>query len=300
MDRIKVASVNMEGGFDKNSNIQKLVKIIECAANEGVKLLVTPEQYVHGYLDNLAGPLTGEIIYHHRHNAELIPEGESVKIIAETAQKHQIYVVFGMTERDKITDSIIYNTAVLVGPEGYIGKYRKVHQPVDEKHIFTAGTDLPVFDTQIGKIGIGLCVDKYFPETVREMALKGAEIVCFLCAWEGYVGEKPEHAGYILGDKFDVLDSVRAMENQIWIITSNRVGLTNGGQYYGHSKIVDPDGYILSECGVEEELCYADINVKEEITVVHARVCVTMLHERTPRAYKALSAETGYPATSSL
>lgn len=301
MGNCKVATTNIRGGFDKEENVDHLIQMAEEAAKNGAKLVVFAEQYIQGYFPKLTGPLTTEIVRHHQKEAEIIPEGESVQKIINCAQKNDIYIAFGMTERDKNFYDVLYNTAVLVGPEGYIGNYRKVHQPVDEKHIYTRGDDFPVFNTKIGKIGMAICLDKYMVESARELTLRGAEMICFLTAWENYLGDEPEKEGYMLADKFDVLDVARAMENQVWVITANLVGKIGESNYCGNAKIVNPDGFILANCGNQEEgIVYADIDVEEEIMKVRSEVLVTMIHERNPAAYKASRAESGYPRLAPL
>ena len=175
MNKIRVAATNVTPCFNKKKNLEKLLSMIEKAAQSQVQLIVFPEQVLQGYLPCLVGPLTSDTLRYQVEHAECVPEGNSTQAVIEAAKRYHMYVAYGMTERSKTNYGVLYNTAVLVGPEGYIGSYRKVHQPVDEKHVYYPGDKFSVFDTPIGRIGLEICVDSAFPESARELALQGAE-----------------------------------------------------------------------------------------------------------------------------
>ena len=109
--------------------------------------------------------------------AEPIP-GPASDYFAEQARKHRLHLVVGLVERER---HLIYNTAVLLGPDGaLIGKYRKVTLPRSEIEAgVTPGSEYPVFSTQLGRIGIMICYDGFFPEPARQLAIHGAEIIAF-------------------------------------------------------------------------------------------------------------------------
>jgi len=115
MSQIKIATSNIKVTFDKKKNVEKMIGMIEEAAKEGANLLVIAEQAVQGYFYSLVGPCSSEIMKYHLDNAEVIPEGESVQAMIKAAQDNNIYVAFGMTERDKKYYDVLYNTAVLIG-----------------------------------------------------------------------------------------------------------------------------------------------------------------------------------------
>ncbi len=284
---VRVAATNVQIAFDKQKNVRKLTEMTRQAAASGAKLILFPEAAVQGYLFDLVGPLTSDTIRYQQEHAEVIPEGETTRQMISLAKECDIYIVYGIIERDKRSYDALYNTAVLVGPEGFIGTYRKIHQPVDEKHVFTPGDDYPVYDTAIGRIGMQICMDKHFPEPTRELALRGAEITCVLCAWEDFIGDVVEEKGRRLGSTYDLYDCVRADENQIWLLSSNHVG----GSFCGSGNIVDPNGLILATCGREEEkIVYADIDVRAGILDSRAVFLQTWLRERKPETYKLLGA----------
>ncbi len=96
-----------------------------------------------------------------------------------------------MAEQDSENWDMLYNTLVLVGPDGYIGKYRKVHLPLTERIMMYPGDgDYPVFETRFGKVGLMICFDKAYPEVARSLALKGAEILLCPTAWPPYRAER--------------------------------------------------------------------------------------------------------------
>lgn len=267
--------------------------MIKEAAEKKIDLLVIAEQVVQGYFHNLVGPCTTEIIQYHLDNAEVVPEGESTKRIIKAAMEYGIYVAYGMTERDRTYDYILYNTAVLVGPEGFVGHYRKVHSPLLEQHVYTPGNEYPVFDTKIGKIGLQICYDQIFPESTREMALQGAEIVCELMAWEENIGDEIEETGKKFGARAELYGCVRAMENQIFFITSNMVGKNEMGDFCGLSQIVDPNGYVIASCGMEEGIAYADIDLEADIRKNWANLLQKYIMARRPDAYKRVTGGEG-------
>lgn len=297
MASVRVATTSMKVVFDKVQNVQKIEQMTRQAAANGAKLVMFPETAVQGYLFHLVGPLTTETIRYQQKNAEVIPEGETTQKMVQLAKECSIYIIYGMVERDKYCYDVLYNTAVLVGPEGFVGTYRKVHQPIDEKHVYTPGDDFPVYETSIGRIGMQICMDKHFPEPTRELVLRGAEITCVLAAWEDFIGDVVEERGRRLGSTYDLYDCVRADENQIWLMSSNHVG----GTFCGSSNIVDPNGLIIATTGREEEaIAYADIDVRGGILDSRAVFLQTWVRECKPNTYKAIASGFGIQGRTSL
>jgi len=287
MSEITIATTAMNVAFDKRANLAKYMKFIDDAANKDANLIVFPEQSLQGYLHNLAVWKPKTLEYQHK-NAEVVPDGESTQVLIEKAKKTGMYIIFGMTETapDEGT-GVLYNTAVLVGPEGFIGKYRKVHQPLDECHIYYSGKDWPVYDIGFAKIGMLICYDKAFPESCREMAIQGADILVMLTAWPlGKKGSDPEtdYLTYLA----DIFDRVRAAENQTWFISSNHVGKSGDHEFPGNSRIVYPNGKICAEIPyMQEGLLIKTIDIDKEI--VRARTIealgLYMLKDRHSSTY---------------
>jgi len=283
----KLATASINVAYDKQANLKKFLSIIDEAADNNADLLVLPEQSLQGYLPSM----TQLDLEHYRYqyeNAETVPGGSSVKAIIEKAAKRNIYVVFGMTEKHEEVDHMLFNTAVLTGPDGYVGKYRKVHTPLDELHIYYAGEEFFVFETKIGRIGILICYDKAFPESAREAALGGAEILITPLAWPLSSPEfaaNPENDPNL--DEHRLYDRVRAMENQIFFISSNHFGDSGKSSYFGNSNIVGPNGAILATTGYCEGVAYAEVDLKAEIykgkTI--GMMGSNLMRERKPNAY---------------
>ena len=226
---------------NKAYNLAKILETMETAAVNGAKLIAFTEAELTGYCFN------------DYHEAEIYAEevpGPSTEIIIKKAREHDIYVVVGLLEhlQDKL-----FNTTVLIGPEGIIGKYRKTHQIYIGADRFTEKGDIPytVFSTPIGNIGLIICYDLLFPEASRALALQGADII---------VDSTNLPAG---SENFiETLLPARAIENRVFMIASSRVGMERGTQFIGASSIVDPYGRFLARAGSDrEEIIYADIKV---------------------------------------
>ena len=127
--------------------------------------------------------------------------------------------------------------------------------------IFSRGNEFRVFETQLGKIGMIVCADLAYPESIRSLALDGAEIVVNSTAW-GMRGKAPK--GDYSGYRYDIFGRANAMMNQVWLVQSDQIGkATNSNEYcYGNSCIIDPAGRIVANTGYKEGLAIAAIDVK--------------------------------------
>ena len=193
-----------------------------------------------------------------------------------------MHVVCGLLER--VGDDI-YNAAVLVGPDGVIGSYRKTHLPFLGVDRFTVPGDvLPVFDTPLGRVGLEICYDLRFPEVTRTLALAGADIVAHPTAFPVAARIQTE-----------LITVARAAENRIFLLTANRVGKERNGEFCGWSQIVDPYGVRLAEAGaVEETLLSRDIDVEQARNkdyVIPGEYELYLFGDRRPELYGALVAE---------
>lgn len=290
---IKMATTAINCVFDKKKNLEKYFKYIDEASANGANLVVFAEQSLQGYLTSLVKMESSDFMYHYK-NSEIAGEGECFKAIMQKAKEKNIYVIFGYTEKDKDKDWVLYNSMALVGPEGLIGNYRKVHNPFDELHIYTPGNEFKVFDTAIGKIGMLICYDKTFPESARTLALKGAEVIVMSTAW-GYDSfeTKPEdidkdRAFYI----YDLYDRVRALENCAYFISANQVGVTGLSNYFGNSNIVNPRGEIVATTGTKEGIVYYETESIQEdrYDAMHQGFFgLNMLKDRRPIAYAKIT-----------
>ena len=157
--------------------------------------------------------------------------------------------MFGLLEKE---GDHIFNAAVLIGPQGVVGKYRKVHLPglgVD-KFVQPGDLGFPVHETALGRIGLNICYDGAFPESSRVMALKGADLTVLPTNWPTGAEEFAEY-----------LINARALENNIFCAAVNRVGVERGFRFIGRSRIVDVQGKTLALAGSDqEEVLYAEID----------------------------------------
>lgn len=263
MTAITIASVTLAAFYDKARNLNNLLAWMEHAAQEGADLVVFPEQILQGYLPDTLN-WNGDAVAWQMAQAEVVPQGESVLALQRQATQLGVHVVFGMTERHPERAEVLFNSAVLLGPQGLVGVYRKVHQPGDEKHVYYPGSDFPVFNTPLGRIGMLICYDKVFPESTRELELKGADIMIMPTAW-GYGGDGSAGDADPMVDSYTLFGRVRALENQCWMIESNLCGTYGNLHYHGHSRIIDPLGNIIADSGSTEGMALANVEIQSAI-----------------------------------
>ena len=263
-----VATAAFPGSYDVELNTKNHFAMIDDAVDAGAELVVFPEVSLQGYPPDL------DRIYPQRiadayANAERVPDGPHVLAIAEYAKQRGVHVIYGLNELGDET-GVIYNTMVLTGPDGHIGSYRKVHVGITEQLTWRRGNDWPVFDTAIGRIGMLICYDKMWPESTRELTLRGADILVMSTAWCMISGEQdPETNTWV--DLYKIYERARAAENSRWFISSNFVGELGGGNFFGLSQIVDPLGRVVATTGTTEaRLAVADIDVKGGIAAANA------------------------------
>lgn len=183
----KVAAVEFNPQlFEFRQNIPPICAIVEEAAKAGAKIIVLPETATSGY------------IYKDRRQfdpyLDTVP-GETTDAIAKLTKKYGCYVTVGIAEIDRAT-GLAYNTGALIGPDGYVGKYRKVGLNPDDQLWFTIGNvGYPVFDTKYGKLAMEICYDDTYWEVARTAAVKGAQIMCFMSSSDRALPGKPGSAG---------------------------------------------------------------------------------------------------------
>ena len=224
MREITVAAVQMKPVLGEiEDNLVKMSDFVsKIASQQKVDLILFPELVTSGY----------EMGVKFTEVAQIVP-GPSVNLMAQRAQEFGVHIGFGMVTKEKV-ESIIYNTAVLVGPDGeLVGEYQKTHLKGEERMAFREGFKLPVFETEIGDIGFVLGWDIAFPEVARSLALEGAQLLCVLASWEK--DEIDEWRTYI---------RARAFENACFVAATNRVGEDVTATFGGESMIIGPRGKI--------------------------------------------------------
>src|SRR5437762_7616202 len=212
---------------NKERNLRQISEQASKARKKNVDLLIFPELHLTGYT------MRDEV----SHLAESIP-GPSTRKVETLAREHGVHVVFGMPEESEVK-GVIHNTAVFVGPKGLVGGYRKIHLPThsvfEERRYYRPGNEAPVFDTPLGKIGLTICYDLYFPELTRLEALGGAELIVCISASPGLRRRFSE--GFCLS---------RAMQNAVYLAYVNSVGIEEGNQLWRGRTDVAPNGAVLA------------------------------------------------------
>jgi predicted amidohydrolase len=206
----------------------------------GVDLLVLPELCNSGYNFESAEQAWAA--------SEQIGKGVFVEFLESLCQRHECHIVSGLNERD---GDCLYNSAVLVGPEGYVGRYRKLHLFMNEKDHFQPGdVGLPVFDIGLCRVGLLVCFDWQFPEVWRILALKGADVVC-------------HPSNLVLPGRAQRAVPIHALTNRIYTVTANRIGRERDLTFTGLSTIADPGGEVLVQASAtEDELGLVDVDIR--------------------------------------
>ncbi len=233
---VTVACINWSGVWgDKAANLDKIkVKVTE-ASKLGANIIVFPELALSGYECGEEARRDQKPCSMHTEAAETIP-GPATEEIAKLTRELDVYVILGMPERDDEDPKVNYNSAAVIGPEGILGSYRKLHlgpPPIwTEKFCFKRGSELMVFETRYGPIGIQICMDFWVvPELSRILYLKGARIIfnaAGSAARPGQIEFMTQQTG------------CRAAESHVFTASANHVGKERTFSYYGHSTIAGP------------------------------------------------------------
>lgn len=260
----RAACVSMNGYLgDPQRSLEGIAGWCRRAQAEKADLVLFPELVVHGH----CSPNTWEV-------AEIVPDGPSVRRLSALAREHRLVLAVGMSEKER---DIVYNTHVLVGPDGYIGKQRKLHLSRDEVNYYKGGREILVFDTGHCKLGMVICYDNQFPEVSRVLALRGAEVLLMPHAarfrpWRDTPDSQAaarRHSHNFLG-KY----ALRARENVCFGLLTDQAGRAgdlasypkdheNQPHHAGCAFIWGPDGEILSRTQderIEEEMIIAELD----------------------------------------
>lgn len=248
---ITIAAVQFAPRFgDRDFNLAAIDRLARQAKHDGAELIVLPELADTGYVFRDVGELS-EL-------AQSVPDGLSANFLAALAQELSIHIVCGVAERAEDT---FYNSAILCGPDGYIGKYRKLHLWNEEKRFFSPGNlGLPVFDIGYGSIGIAICYDGWFPEVFRQFALNGAELICVPTNWVPMPGAESQAE-----TMSNILAKAAAHSNGLPIVCADRIGTEREQPFIGRSLIVGPQGWALAgpASADNEEILLATINLAD-------------------------------------
>ncbi len=235
-----VACVNSDIVFkNKQLNIENMLCCIKQAAQNGAKLIVFPEMCTTGYC-----------FLNRQEIASFVEpiSGDTTKIFINAAKQYSCYIVFGMGEVDEDTD-LYYNSAVFVGPEGFIGVYRKTHLYIADARWASHSTIKPqVYKTEIGNIGLQICMDFNFFEPSRICAVNGADVIVHISNW---CNDKAPCNAWI----------TRAYENGCYVAEANRCGTERGVIFSSGSCVISPNAQVEGIVYGENEICYAHIDI---------------------------------------
>jgi predicted amidohydrolase len=274
MREITVAAVQMKPTLgEPEENLVKMSDFVSTiASQQRVDLIIFPELATSGY----------ELGVRFTEIAQRVP-GPTINLMAQRANEHGVYIAFGMVTKEKV-ESVLYNSAVLVGPDGeLVDSYNKIHLRGEERMAFREGFKIPVLETELGTIGLMLGWDLAFPEVARSLALDGAEILCVMANWE------TTHI-----DEWKTYLRARAYENALFVAGANRVGEDVTLSFGGESMVVGPRGQMFASLTDEvdpetgqplEGYCVARIDLDE---VRRYREEFQTLQSRQPTVYRSL------------
>lgn len=289
MRKVKVAALQFSCSKDVQENINKAEKMVKEAADNGANIILLPELFERQYFCQ-------EKRYDYYNYALPLEKNPAVNRFKEVAKELGVVIPVSFYERDI---DCLFNTVAMIDADGSVlGIYRKTHIPDDhfyqEKFYFTPGdSGFKVFDTRFGCIGVGICWDQWFPETVRCMAVQGAEMLLYPTA----IGSEP-----ILdvdsNSHWRRVMQGHAAANLMPVVAANRIGVEtvepckeNAGQsssldFYGCSFIADATGDIIASAKQEETILYGEFDLD---ALKEDRLSWGLFRDRRPETYVVMT-----------
>ena len=270
---MKIALIQMNSNKSRDENVNVACNYIDQAATEKPDLVVLPEFFNNLYFFQYRD-------YNYIDWAER-EDGYTISRIKDRAKIHNLFIIATIYEEQ--APGVYYDTAMVIDPQGSIvGKYRKTHPAAVrslEKIYFRFGSKYPVFKIKDWKVGMVICYDTYFPESVRSVVLNGAELVVI-----------PFASPYKEDNMRSHTVVTRAYENGVYVAACNKVGPEGDWIFGGGSLIVSPFGKVLAEAGMsDDKIITAEI---ERDLIYEARKSMPMLRDRRPDLYTAITAPT--------
>lgn len=258
--KISLAQMNVQFG-DPRANFETAARMTEEAQRLGSRMIVFPELWSTGYDLTRAGQYASSL------TSGLFAD---LSALAARAGIHILGSNLSLLAENKFG-----NTLTVFSPEGtLLADYSKIHlfRLMDEEKYLTAGDQPVLVDLPFARAGLAVCYDLRFPELFRGYALAGADMVFLPSEWP-----RPRLSHW------QTLTRARAIENQIFMVAVNRVGLDSSNEFFGHSLAVDPWGEVLAEGGEGEELLTVELN---PLKVQEARRAIPVLQDRRPDVYR--------------
>ncbi|HOO90672.1 MAG TPA: nitrilase-related carbon-nitrogen hydrolase [Syntrophales bacterium] len=263
---IKIGAVQFEPVFGEvDRNLEMAENLIR---QSDADLLVLPELFNTGYVFTTKEETISL--------AEQVPYGKTTQKLCDVAKETDTFIVGGLAEK---SGDRIFNSAVLVSPDGYVGRYRKVHLFFEEKLWFDPGDiGFKVYDIGICNVGIMICFDWFFPESMRVLSLKGAEIIC-------------HPANLVLPFCQDAMRT-RCLESHVFAVTANRTGTESRDgkslHFTGRSQITGPDGTIIYRSDEDSQEARAEEIDVEAARDKHLTIYNHLFTDRRPDYYGKL------------
>jgi len=282
-----VGLVQMRMTADPGRNVQAAVEQVEEAARRGAQLVCLPELFRSLYFAQSEDAARFEL-------AEPVP-GPTTETIARVARAAHVVVVVPVFERR--APGLYHNTVAVIDADGRMpGLYRKMHIPDDpayyEKFYFAPGDlGFRAFDTAVGRVGVLICWDQWYPEGARLTALQGAELLLYPTA----IGWHPKEKAALGAGQLDAWRTIQrshAIANGVYVAAANRVGLERlapgepGIEFWGNSFLADPFGAVIAEAGTDDGIVLGEIRPDR---IEEIRRGWPFLRDRRPDAYQGLS-----------
>lgn len=255
---------------DVAANLASMAKWMEEAARFKAKIVVFPECFLNGYMFDSRDEAFATSIE---------SQGSEIAIIRTLCERFEMDVIVGFLERSV---GQLFNSAAVVGPAGLIGLHRKRHLPflgVDRFVEVPDGVEPSVFNTQAGRVGVAICYEIRFPEVMRTLALANADFIALPTNW-------PVQS-VMLADDFT---RVRAAENFVYLLVSNRADKEGGVEFLGKSQIIDPLGNVIANAYKREGISVADADVararNKTITFKAGEFEISPWKDRRPDSYR--------------
>ncbi len=266
---LTVAAAQIDVAFgDKKANLATIRDRMSEAAARGARLVAFPECALTGYAFEDRGAAMQV--------AEPVP-GPAVEVLRGACAEHKLWTIVGLLERD---GDRLYNSVVLIGPDGVAARYRKLHLPVlgADRHVDPGNLPLEPAATPLGRIGMSICYDGSFPETGRVLKLRGAQLIVLPTNWPAQAAPSIQHQSI-----------VRAFENHVNYVAVNRIGSEGGFRFPGGSQIVDFTGRVLAQAGDAPQVLIADLDLegaeRNRIVNIPGRYELDRIAHRRPEFY---------------
>jgi predicted amidohydrolase len=277
------SDIGSEDYDPRPANMARAREAIADAAAAGAKLLVFGEVYLNGYESGALG---------HRFALAEREDDPYVADLIHIARERDVHLLMGATTHKGTFPGDLYNSVLVIGPAGLIGTYSKTHVAAFsfdqdgvasekdgvaiEKVYWSPGFELPVFDTPLGRIGVEICYDIWFPEVARTLTLKGAELIvnvsAAVCGFE---------------NSWDHMLYARSLENTVWYLHVSIVGRQKDFEYFGGSRLFSPFGEVVAEAPRGEESVL--VTTAHRAKLIEARGTLHTFYNRNPSLYSAIT-----------